>query len=89
VRAARDAGAANVWHSTLYLHDVTREAFFAYLRQCRPELVEHYERTYRGRYAPYSVSQPIDRDVRAALRAHPRSDVPRITPQGQRQISLL
>jgi len=89
VRAARDAGAANVWHSTLYLHDVTREAFFAYVHDRRPDLVDRYERIYHGRYAPYSVTQPIDRDVRAALRAHPKRDVVSITPQGQRQISLL
>ena len=37
VRAARDAGAAKVWHNTLYLHDITRETFFAYLREYRPE----------------------------------------------------
>lgn len=89
VRAARDAGAANVWSSTLYLGDVTRDAFFAYAREHRPELVERYERMYRGTYAPHSVSSVIDRDVRAALRTHPAREVDRITPQGQRQISLL
>ena len=89
VRAAREAGAANVWHSTLYLHDVTREAFFAYVRERKPELVERYERIYRGKYAPHRVSAAIDRDVRAALRAHPPRETARIMPQGPRQISLL
>jgi DNA repair photolyase len=89
VRAARDAGAAKVWHNTLYLHDVTREAFFAYVRERKPQLAERYERIYRGKYAPHSVTSVIDRDVRAALRAHPAGAAFRITAQGQRQISLL
>jgi len=89
VRAARDAGAANVWSSTLYLGDVTREAFFAYVRAHRPELLAHYERLYAGTYAPRSVSEAIGRDVRAALRKHPARNGIRITPQGPRQISLL
>lgn len=89
VRAAREAGAAHVWHNTLYLHDVTREAFFAYVRMRRPELVDRYERMYRGKYAPQSVTSPIDRDVRAALRAYPSRETVRITAQGERQISLL
>lgn len=89
VRAAREAGAANVWSSTLYLGDVTREAFFAYVRAHRPELIEHYERLYGGKYVPHSVSEAIGRDVRAALRKHPPRNAIRITPQGRRQISLL
>lgn len=89
VRAARDAGAAKVWHNTLYLHDVTREAFFAYVRERKPHLAQRYERIYRGKYAPYSVTSTIDRDVKAALRAHPKRETYRITAQGQRQISLL
>jgi DNA repair photolyase len=89
VRAARDAGAAKVWHNTLYLHDVTREAFFAYVRERKPHLADRYERIYRGKYAPHSVTSIIDRDVRTALRAHPHSEAFRITAQGQRQISLL
>ena len=89
VRAARDAGAAHVWHNTLYLHDVTREAFFAYVHARKPELAARYERMYRGKYAPHSVTSVIDRDVRAALRANPTRDVVRITALGERQISLL
>jgi len=89
VRAARDAGAANVWHSTLYLHDVTREAFFAYLRDRRPELLPRYERMYPGKYAPYSVTSIIDRNVGTALRSHAPRELPRITARGPRQISLL
>jgi DNA repair photolyase len=89
VRAARDAGAEKVWHNTLYLHDVTREAFFAYVRQRKPQLADRYERIYRGTYAPGSVTSIIDRDVKAALRAHPKREAPRITAQGPRQISLL
>lgn len=89
VRAAREAGAAKVWHNTLYLHDVTREAFFAYVRERKPQLAQLYERLYRGKYAPHDVTSIIDRDVRAALKTHPARESFRIAAQGQRQISLL
>ncbi|MBV8433222.1 MAG: radical SAM protein [Candidatus Eremiobacteraeota bacterium] len=89
VRAARGAGAAHVWHSTLYLHDVTREAYFAYLRERHPELVESYERAYRGKYAPSRVTRPIDQRFDAAIRAYPKVARDFIAPNGPRQISLL
>jgi DNA repair photolyase len=75
VRAARDAGAAHVWHNTLYLHEITREAFFAYLRERKPELLDRYERMYCGKYAPRSIVEAIDREFGAAVRAH-RSKAP-------------
>lgn len=89
VRAARQAGAAHVWHSTLYLHDVTREAFFAYLHDRHPELIAQYERAYRGKYAPSWITRPIDARFDDAIRAHPSVKRPFIRPDGPRQISLL
>jgi DNA repair photolyase len=90
VRAAREAGAAKIWHSTLYLHDVTRDAFFGYLKNRRPELVERFERMYGGKYAPRTVSEQIDRSFEAILRAAaPRTALPFIAPSGPQQISLI
>jgi len=57
VRAAAEAGATHVWHNTLNLGDVTRDAYFAFLADRRPQLVERYERLFaRGKYAdaPYA-----------------------------------
>jgi len=60
VAAAADAGASHVWHNTLNLGDVTRDAFFAYLRERKPALVERYERLFRrGRYAESDYARAV------------------------------
>lgn len=89
VRAARDAGAAKVWHNTLYLHDITRETFFAYLREYRPELIAQYAQDYRGTYAPRAIAKQIDRRVQDALRSSPRREIATIQTRAPVQISLL
>ena len=89
VRAARDAGAANVWHNTLYLHDVTREAFFDYLRESKPELIAEYAALYKGTYAPRVIADEIDARVDAALGAVPARAVTRIVAQVPLQLSLI
>jgi DNA repair photolyase len=89
VRAARDAGACNIWHSTLNLHEVTRDAFFAYLRAKRPELIARYAKLYRGKYAPREIARTIGERVQASLRAHPRLATYRIKPAQTIQLSLL
>lgn len=90
VRAARSAGASKVWHNTLYLHDVTRDAFFAYLRAKKPELLAEYARLYRGTYAPRAVHDRIDRHVDAALRDAPGSASSFIKPKpAPLQLSLI
>lgn len=71
VGAAREAGASDVWHNTLYLHEVTRSAFFGYLRERRPELLIEYAMLYRGKYAPREVSDNISARVKDFLRASP------------------
>jgi DNA repair photolyase len=52
VRASAEAGASFAWHSVLNLGEVTRDAFFSYLDQERPDLVARYRAMYRGKYAP-------------------------------------
>jgi DNA repair photolyase len=89
VRAAREAGAAKVWHNTLYLHDITRDAFFAYLREYQPELIARYAREYRGTYAPRTIAKQIDTDVRAALERNPARAIERIASTAVTQLSLI
>ena len=89
IRAARDAGAAQVWHNTLYLHEVTREAFFEYLRAQRPELLADYATSYRGKYAPRVLHDEIQSRVSSALGRFPRKPGTILRPAGPVQISLL
>lgn len=90
VRAARDAGAASIWHNALHLHEITREAFFSYLRANRPDLVAHYASLYRGKYAPREVHAAIDERVHEAMQRAPRrAKVPLLQPKRTAQLSLL
>jgi len=89
VKAARDAGAAKVWHNTLYLHDVTRDAFFGYLREHRPELIAQYAQLYRGTYAPRAVADRVEEEVHGALERNPARALPRIRSEATVQLSLL
>ena len=89
VRAARDAGAAKVWHNTLYLHEVTREAFFGYLRAKRPELIAGYASDFKGKYAPREVHERVESRVHEALRRYPLRRVDCIRPRPERQLRLL
>ncbi len=88
VRAAREAGATDVWHNTLCLHEVTRTAFFRYLRKRRPDLLAEYAMLYRGKYAPREVSDNISTRVKDVLRAWPRRDVPELIPLMPVQLNL-
>jgi DNA repair photolyase len=89
VRAARDAGAAGVWHNTLYLHEVTRDAFFNFLRAKRPELLAEYAKTYKGKYAPREVHACIDDRVRAAQGESAFAAPSFIEPKIAQQLSLI
>ena len=68
VQAAKEYGASALFANTLYLGDVTRQAFFEYLEHKRPALVPEYERLYRGKYAPRAIQERI-KQVVAALKA--------------------
>lgn len=89
VRAARQAGAHAVWHNTLHLHEVTREAFFGYLRAHRPDLIAQYASYYRGKYAPREVHEQIESRVSRALRRFPKTARPHIEPSGPKQLTLM
>lgn len=89
VRAAREAGAHAVWHNTLHLHEVTRDAFFGYLRSNRPDLIAHYATYYRGKYAPREVHDAIETRVTQALLRFPKQSAPFIQPGGPLQLSLI
>ena len=89
VRAAKLAGAGRVWHNALYLHEVTREAFFAYLREQRPELIARYAQLYKGKYAPRAIAESFSERVSAALKNAPSRSANVIEPKGSRQLSLI
>jgi DNA repair photolyase len=76
IRAAHDHGAHFVGHSVLHLGHVTRDAFFAFLRGRRPDLVPLYQRLYAGKYAssayPRAVSELVtDRKSRERVAHRP------------------
>lgn len=89
VRAAREAGAHAVWHNTLHLHEVTRDAFFAYLRANQPDLIAQYASYYRGKYAPREVHEAIESRVSHALRRFPKNAAPFIQRRGPEQLTLV
>lgn len=89
VSAAREAGAAHVWHNTLYLHEVTRDAFFSYLREYRPKLVAEYTTLYRGKYVARDVARTIDERVDRARAVIPERRLPNIKARQTVQLSLL
>jgi DNA repair photolyase len=89
VRAAREAGAVRVWHNTLNLHDVSRDSFFAYLRESRPELLAQYAQLYRSKYAPSVISGEIDRAVNDARAHAPFRERERLAPRVLTQLSLI
>src|SRR5713226_5288788 len=68
VEAAKEYGASSLWTNALHLGDVTRQAFFQYLEQRRPELIPEYERMYRGKYAPSAYRHHVQ-EVVGALKA--------------------
>ena len=73
VRAAAAAGASHVWHSALNLGTITRDAYFAFLRSTRPELVARYERLVRPR--PLRRARVRSRGRRTRARGVPRHPV--------------
>ena len=88
VHAAREAGARKVWHNALYLHEITRESFFAYLRMHKPELLAEYAQLYKGTFAPRAVAEAIDAMVARALRRAPARAVSFIEPRQPKQMAF-
>jgi DNA repair photolyase len=59
VRAARDAGATNVWANLLHLRSGTREHFLNHLSRDWPELLSRYRELYRtDAYLPDEAKSP-------------------------------
>jgi len=89
VRAAADAGATHCWSSALRLGEITRDAFFSYLRAMRPELVARYERIYaRGANLTREGAAPIESAIAAARRAVTFSPPRAIAAAATREPSL-
>src|SRR5438128_578493 len=65
VRAARDAGATNVWCNVLYLQPGTREPFMEHLARDWPELVPSYLALYRRPYPGRATTEPVKGTVAA------------------------
>jgi DNA repair photolyase len=64
VRAAREAGAAWIWASPLYLREGTREHFLAALARFWPDLMPRYESLFRDRvYMPPAQARAIRGEV--------------------------
>jgi DNA repair photolyase len=71
VRAAREAGATNVWANLLHLKEGTREHFLEALARDWPEQLPRYERLYGNRaYLPKEEAEPVRAKVAELRRAH-------------------
>lgn len=90
VEAACHHDAHFVWHNTLHLGDVTRDAFLNYLREKRPDLLPMYQRMYTGKYAPRGYRTMISRLMERHKVSH-HIDRPRYTEPAQepKQMVLL
>jgi DNA repair photolyase len=75
VRAAREAGATQIWANLLYLKPGTREHFLANLARDWPDELDRYERLYGERaYLPKSVAEPVRAQVAALRRRYGIAD---------------
>ncbi len=64
VRAAREAGATNVWANVVYLRPGTREHFFECLERHWPDELARYQRQYlKNAYPGREVTEPVKRTV--------------------------
>lgn len=64
VRAARDAGATEIWSTVLNLRPGTKEHFLEHLAKEWPEELERYQQLYAGRgYLPGKLTAPISRKI--------------------------
>jgi DNA repair photolyase len=92
VRAAREAGACGVWANVLHLRPGTRVHFFDGLARDWPELVDEYERLYRGAYLPKGEAAPTRALVAELAREHGIRDRRRVRlapPPSPEQLTLI
>ena len=79
VRAARAAGATNVWANLLYLKPGTREHFLEALARDWPEELDRYERLYSGgAYLPKQEAEPVRAKVAELRRRYGIADRRRV-----------
>ena len=79
VEGATEANATYIGGQTLFLRGSTRDVFFEWLREHRPELVERYERLYaKGAYLSPAERRKIEvgADAPWIRRDYPRRRVP-------------
>ena len=92
VRAARDAGATQVWANVLYLSPGTREHFLSVLERHWPQESARYQKLYANRaYLPKSETEPITRQVvelRSRLGIRDRRSVKVAPPPEPDQLDL-
>ena len=96
VRAARDAGATQVWCGVLHLRDGTRQHFLEVLERHWPRLLPRYLADYRvGAYLEAGKTTPVTRRVSAlvdqvGLGGRPRELLrPPPAPPAPQQLTLL
>jgi len=91
VRAAREAGATNVWCNVLYLQPGTREHFLEHLARDWPELLPRYLALYRSPHPSKAVTAPVKEAVAALGRRFAiadRRERPLEPPTPPEQLSL-
>jgi DNA repair photolyase len=92
VRAAREAGATNIWANVLYLKPGTREHFLEALASDWPEELDRYRRLYASRaYLPKAEVEPVRRVVGELRRRHGIRDRRRLRiepPPAAEQLTL-
>jgi DNA repair photolyase len=91
VRAAREAGATNVWCNVLYLQPGTREHFLEHLARDWPELLPGYLALYRSPHPSKAVTAPVKEAVAALGRRFAiadRRERPLEPPTPPEQLSL-
>jgi DNA repair photolyase len=91
VRAARDAGATNVWANLLHLKPGTREHFLRALERDWPDELERYRTLYRTAYLPKEETEPVRAKVAALKRTYGIADRRRIRlepPPEPQQLAL-
>ncbi len=95
VRAAREAGATDLWSGVLHLRPGTREHFLESLARYWPELLPRYRAMYAGgAYLPRVLTEPIQNQVGRLKQRHQIADrrrlrlVPPPPPPTPQQLAL-
>ena len=93
VRAAREAGATNIWANLLYLRPGTREHFLEALARDWPEELDRYEALYANRaYLPKKLRDPVRAVVSGLREKHgirDRRTIRLTPPPPEEQLALI